>query len=102
MIKSSCSRDERLGTGTAFHEANSFIKDESVAITNGGRVFPGGPMAKNLPANTGDTGSIPGPGRFHVSWGNSAHAPQLLSLRTLEPVLSNKRRHRNEKSVLHS
>ena len=26
--------------------------------------FPRGPMVKNLPANVGDTGSIPGPGRF--------------------------------------
>ena len=26
--------------------------------------FPGGPVVKNLPANVGDTGSIPGPGRF--------------------------------------
>ena len=26
--------------------------------------FPGGPVVKNLPANAGDTGSIPGLGRF--------------------------------------
>ena len=26
--------------------------------------FPGGPVIKNLPANAGDTGSIPGLGRF--------------------------------------
>ena len=25
--------------------------------------FPGGPVVKNLPANTGDTGSVPGAGR---------------------------------------
>ena len=25
--------------------------------------FPGGAVVKNLPANTGDAGSIPGPGR---------------------------------------
>ena len=30
--------------------------------------FPGGPVVKN--ANTGDTGSIPGPGRFHMLQGN--------------------------------
>ena len=30
------------------------------------RDFPGGPMGKNLPANSGDTGSIPGLGRFHM------------------------------------
>ena len=30
--------------------------------------FPGGPVVKNLPANAGDTGSIPGPGRSHMLW----------------------------------
>ena len=28
--------------------------------------FPGGSVVKNPPANTGDAGSIPGPGRFPV------------------------------------
>ena len=28
--------------------------------------FLGGPVVKNLPANAGDKGSIPGPGRSHV------------------------------------
>ena len=28
------------------------------------------PVVKNLPANAGDVGSIPYPGRFHVPWGN--------------------------------
>ena len=32
--------------------------------------FPGGMEDKNLPANAGDTGSIPGPGRFHVPRSN--------------------------------
>ena len=40
--------------------------------------FPGGPVVKNPPANPEDTGSIPGPGRFHMLWGNEAYAPQLL------------------------
>ena len=35
------------------------------------RGFPGGSVVKTLPANAGDTGSIPGPGRSHV--------PQLFS-----------------------
>ena len=30
--------------------------------------LPYGPVVKNLPANAGDTGSIPGPGRFHLTW----------------------------------
>ena len=29
--------------------------------------FPGGPVVGNLPANAGDTGSIPDPGRFNMS-----------------------------------
>ena len=32
--------------------------------------FPGGPKVKTPPANPGDVGSIPGPGRFHMLWGN--------------------------------
>ena len=34
------------------------------------RDFPGGAVVKNLPANAGDTGSSPGPGRSHVPWSN--------------------------------
>ena len=30
------------------------------------RDFPGGPVVKNLSANAGDVGSIPGPGRPHM------------------------------------
>ena len=71
--------------------------------------FPGGAVVKNPPANAGDTGSSPGPGRSHMPWSNEARAPQLLSLRSrtreaqllkttrLEPVLHNKRSHCNEK-----
>ena len=32
--------------------------------------FPGGTVHKNLPVSAGDTGSIPGPGRFHVPQSN--------------------------------
>ena len=32
--------------------------------------FPGGTIYKNLPANAGDMGSIPGLGRFHMPRGN--------------------------------
>ena len=34
------------------------------------RDFPGGTMVKNLPANAGDMGSSPGPGRSHMLWSN--------------------------------
>ena len=32
--------------------------------------FPGGAVVKNLPANEGDMGSIPGPGRSHMPQSN--------------------------------
>ena len=34
------------------------------------RDFPAGPVVKNLPANAGDAGSIPGLGRSHMSCGD--------------------------------
>ena len=73
-------------------------------------------MVKNPPANAGDAGSIPGPGRSHMPRSNWAREPQLLRLCSgarepqllsphvataepacLEPVLRNKRNHRNER-----
>ena len=30
--------------------------------------FPGDAVVKNLPANAGDTGSSPSPGRSHMPW----------------------------------
>ena len=32
--------------------------------------FPGGPVVKNQPVNSADTGSIPGLGRAHMLWSN--------------------------------
>ena len=51
--------------------------------------FPGGTVVKTLPANAGDTGLSPGPGRSHMPRSNWACAPQLLSLcsRAREPQL---------------
>ena len=34
------------------------------------RDFSGGAVVKNPPANAGDTGSSPGPGRSHMRWSN--------------------------------
>ena len=53
------------------------------------RGFPGGTVVENPPANAGDTGSIPGPGRSHMPRSNYARVPQLLSLcsRAREPQL---------------
>ena len=38
-----------------------------------------GSLVKNLPGNAEDMGPIPGLGRFHMTWSNYTHAPQLLS-----------------------
>ena len=46
-----------------------------------GKGFPGGAVVENLPANAGDTGSSPGPGRSHMPRSKQAREPQLLSLR---------------------
>ena len=32
--------------------------------------YPSGAVVKNPPTNAGDTGSIPGPGRYHMPWSN--------------------------------
>ena len=51
----------------------------SLAIWNLSKDFPGGPAIKNLPANAGDTDSIPGPGSSHVQQqGDRVREPQLL------------------------
>ena len=42
--------------------------------------FPRGTVDRNLPANVGDMGLIPGLGRFHKPQSNSPCVPQLLSL----------------------
>ena len=37
---------------------------------NKGLGYPAGPVVKIMPCNERDTGSIPGLGRSHMSWGN--------------------------------
>ena len=54
------------------------IQEEDITIVKG---FPGGTVVENLLANAGDEGSSPGLGRSHMPRSNSAHEPQLLSLR---------------------
>ena len=54
------------------------------------RDFPGGTVIKNLPANVGNTGPSPGPGRSHMPQSNWARVPQLLSLHSrAKPVSHN-------------
>ena len=80
----------------------------------GSRGFPSSAVVKNPPANAGETGSSPGPGRSHRLWSNKActsqllilcsraREPQLLKPSCLEPVLCNKRSHDNEKPAHHN
>ena len=58
-----------------------FLSLEGPAYKIGSWDFPGGAVVKNLPANSGDTGSSPGPGRSHVPQRDKTHVPQLLSPR---------------------
>ena len=37
-------------------------------IRNNTKGLPWHAVAKNPPAKAGDSGSIPGPGRFHMTW----------------------------------
>ena len=69
--------------------------------------FPSGPVAESLPANSEDMGSIPGPRRFYMPWGQvSLWVPQLPRLRAvtiearthLEPMLCKKSSHCSEKA----
>ena len=50
--------------------------------------FPDGPGVKNLPANAGDTGSIPGPERSHMLWQLSTRTTSTEA-HGLEPLLWN-------------
>ena len=70
-------------------------------------------MVKNPPANAGEMATNPSLGRSHMQWNNKTHMTQLLRLRSrapeatntkpanLEPMLRNKKSHRNEKPLHH-
>ena len=54
-------------------ESNQIVSENFDAITWSRKLiedFPGGTVDKNLSANAGDMGLIPGRGRFHLPWGN--------------------------------
>ena len=60
----------------------SLCSQLSLQIRSASCGFPGGSVVRNLPANAGDTGSIPGPGRSRMLQQGSPSAT------TPEPVLS--------------
>ena len=70
-------------------------------------VFLGGPVVKNLSANAGDTGLIPGPGRSHKLRSNfwactlETESYNYWSLCALGPMC-HKRNHHNEKPMDHN
>ena len=51
---------------------NRFVGNVPVehTIKNKNKGFPGGAVVRNPPANAGDTGSSPGPGRSHMPQSN--------------------------------
>ena len=53
---------------------------ENINVKKDPRGFPGGAVVESPPANAGDTGSCPGPGRSHMPRSGWAREPQLLSL----------------------
>ena len=55
-------------------------------------------MDRNPPANAGDTGLIPGLGRFLMLEGNQAHEPQALepALQQEKPCNENPKCHNEE------
>ena len=69
-------------------------------MRSGEEGFPGGPVVKNRPCNAGDTGLVPGLGRFHMPCGTK---PMCCNYRAshLEPMLQERSRG-NEESEHHS
>ena len=47
-----------------------FLKEQMHQIKTSDWGFPGGAVVKNPPANTGNIGSVPGPGRSHMLQSN--------------------------------
>ena len=73
--------------------------DEHIQQTGDQKDFSGGLEVKNSPAKAGDMGSVPGPGRLHMSQGNWAYVLVTSEPHTLEPVLCNKGTHCSGKPV---
>ena len=57
-----------------------------------GGMFPGGPVVKNLPSNTGDMGSIPGQGtKIPHAVGQGSPRAAATEAHALKPMLCNKK-----------
>ena len=66
FIKPSISRKKAYRYGKQEKKARCKIVHTKKIVQG----FPGGTVVKNLPANAGDTGSSPGPGRSHMPQSN--------------------------------
>ena len=53
-----------------FCKSKTVLKIKFILLKIAVEGFPGGAVVKNPPANTGDMGLSPGPGRFHMLWSN--------------------------------
>ena len=68
ILKHPCKEDTNI---PIFDRAGNKPRDiKELSQDHTARDFPGGPVVKNPPASTGDTGSIPGPGRSHIPQGS--------------------------------
>ena len=101
---------ERSNSCTQYCHTHKWHKTSSSRLTLrilAGRDFPGGRVHGNPPINAGNMSWSPDSGRCHRVtkpmypnyW---AQEPQLRKPTCLEPVLCNKRSHRNDKSVHHN
>ena len=57
-------------SGHLVNKVSTFIEVDSLEQKYIFQGFPGGAVVKNPPANAGDTGSSPGPGRSLMPWSN--------------------------------
>ena len=94
----------------SFHNDWQQCQTTKISLYSNKGGFPGGSVTKNPPANTGDMGLTPHPGKSRMPGSNWTHAPQLLNLysraweaqllkpaRPTEPMPRNKRSQCSEK-----
>ena len=63
-------QDTKLIYRNMLHCYTLTMNDQKRKLRKESQDFSGGAGVKNLPANAGDTGSIPGPGRSRMPQGN--------------------------------
>ena len=56
--------------GEPVMEESVWRQDYEICLLKVAKGFPGGAVVKNPPANSGDMGSSPGPGRSHMPRSN--------------------------------